>query len=622
MKYSLLDSIGSPVDLKKMDFRQLDRLCSEIRTFLIESVSRTGGHLSSNLGVIELTVALHRVLNSPQDMLVFDVGHQCYTHKLLTGRKDSFSALRQSCGLSGFPNPAESPHDAFITGHGSTAISVAVGLARAKKLKNEPGLVVVVVGDGAFTGGLTYEGINNVNGLDNLVVVLNDNKMSISKNVGALANYFTQLRSNPGYYRAKSEVKDVLDKTPLIGDGIKKGIRAVKSSLRRGLYHSTFFEDLGFQYIGPVDGHNLPELCSLFYSAKTSIEKPLFVHLETVKGKGFEPAEQNPAAFHGVSSFDANNITDPDVAPSDSFSTRFGTQLAELAENNPRVCAITAAMKYGTGLQFFKKQHPARFFDVGMAEEHAVTFAAGLAKGGFLPVVCIYSTFLQRAYDQIIHDVMLQKLDVLFAIDRAGLVPGDGDTHQGIYDAAFLSQHMQIPIFSPANYSELAYWLPRLLSDYSGPRAIRYPRGGECDASVKLVCTGNLYDKRISFKDPSAAIVTYGAEIGEAIRAAEMLEEQGTHADVYQMVSINPIPEGLIQDLLQYPVLLFAEEGICRGGIGEHLAVQMYGAGYRGTFLHTAVPEQGNDHATVPEMRAAVGLDAEGLAKKLLEAFA
>ncbi|MDL2325270.1 1-deoxy-D-xylulose-5-phosphate synthase [Ruminococcaceae bacterium OttesenSCG-928-A16] len=621
MDTPLLDTIQSPVDLKKFDYRQMEQLCAEIRAFLIEHVSKTGGHLSSNLGVIELTVALHRVLNSPLDTIVFDVGHQCYTHKLLTGRKAGFTALRQAGGLSGFPNPAESPHDSFIAGHGSTSISVATGLARAKKLKGEPGLVVVVIGDGAFTGGMTYEAINNVNGLDNLVVILNDNKMSISKNVGALAGYLSQLRSNPGYYKAKSDVKDVLDKTPLVGQGLKRGIQTVKASLRRGIYHSTFFEDLGFQYIGPVDGHNLPDLCGLIYNAKNNIEKPLFIHLDTTKGKGFEPAELNPSAFHGVPAFDAKNIPDPDFSPGNSFSNVFGKQLAELGQQNKQLCAITAAMKYGTGLQYFKKQHPQRFFDVGMAEEHAVTFAAGLAKGGFTPVVGIYSTFLQRAYDQIIHDVMLQNLNVLFAIDRAGLVPGDGDTHQGIYDAAFLSQQHSMPIVSPANYAELTYWLPKLLQGYTTPRAIRYPRGTEYEPMASFACMGKVYNKLVANNKPAAALVSYGSETGDAIMAARQLAQQGTQADVYQMVFINPIAPALVQELLDYPVVLFAEEGIKQGGIGEHLALQLYTAGFKGEFVHLGVPEKGNDHASVPEMKAEIGLDAAGLARKLLEAL-
>lgn len=621
METSLLDTIQSPADLKKLNISQMETLCSEIRFFLIENLSKTGGHLSSNLGVVELTVALHRILNSPQDMFVFDVGHQSYTHKLLTGRQQGFSSLRKAGGLAGFPNPAESPHDTFITGHGSTSISAAVGFARAKKIKNEPGLVVAIIGDGAFTGGMIYEGINNVEGLDNLVVILNDNKMSISKNVGALAGYFTQLRSNPRYYKAKNDVKGVLDKTPLIGQQLKKGIQTVKSGIRRGIYHSTFFEDLGFQYVGPVDGHSLIDLCSILYNAKNNIQKPLFIHVETTKGKGFKPAEQNPAAFHGISAFDIADIPDPDCSPEDSFSIVFGKKLADLANTNPKICATTAAMKYGTGLQYFKKQHLERFFDVGMAEEHAVTSSAALSKKGFISVVALYSTFLQRAYDQVIHDVMIQNANVLFAIDRAGIVPGDGVTHQGIYDAAFLSQQHDMPIVSPANYAELEYWLEKLTTDYSTPRAIRYPRGKE-DSRVKdLPCTKNTYNVFSEEKKSKIAIVTYGCETAEALEASKILNEKNENADVFQMVFINPISAKLVKELSEYSLILFAEEGIGQGGIGEHLALQLYKNGFNGEFLHSFAPESGIDHATVAEIKLEIGLDATALANKILEAL-
>lgn len=616
MDTPLLDKIKSPQDLKKMDFRELELLCVEIRNFLIENVSKTGGHLSSNLGVIELTVAMHRVFNSPQDMFVFDVGHQCYTHKLLTGRREGFAQLRQAGGLSGFPNPNESEHDIFLAGHGSTSISAAVGLARAKKLKQEPGLVLAVIGDGAFTGGMIYEGINNIEGLDNLVVILNDNKMSISKNTGPMAQYFTRLRTSPQYYKAKSDVKSALDKTPIVGESLVRGIQTIKQSLRRSVYRSTFFEEMGFQYIGPADGHDIPTLCNLLHGAKT-IDKPLFIHFETTKGKGFIPAEQNPGAFHGVGSFDYKNITDPDVSPSNSFSSVFGKTLSKLGAGNTKLCAITAAMKYGTGLQYFKKAHKTRFFDVGMAEAHAVTFAAGLARSGLEPVVCIYSTFLQRAYDQIIHDVMLQNLDVLFAIDRAGLVPADGETHQGLYDAAFLSQQHGMPVVSPSNYAELEHWLTKLVNEYTTPRAIRYPRGKESELLAQKPCTGNDFDKLTRATKPVAAMVTYGVQTQQVLEANEWLKKEDVATDVYKMVLINPIPKALIQKLAAYPLVLFAEEGIGQGGIGEHLALQLYKAGFTGRFVHVAAPETGNDHATVEQLKAANGLDAEGLGKRL-----
>lgn len=617
MKTTLLDTINDPSDLKKLDYHELELLSNEIREFLIDSVSTTGGHLSSNLGVIELTIALHRVYNSPEDVFVFDVGHQCYTHKIITGRKNEFHTLRKNGGLSGFPAPKESKHDWFLAGHGSTSISAAIGLAQAKKLKNEPGTVFAIIGDGAFTGGMIYEGINNISSLNNLVIILNDNTMSISKNVGNLAHYFTKLRTSPQYFKAKSDVKSALKSTPVIGKGMTKSIQSMKSVVRRSIYHSTFFEELGLQYIGPVNGHNLPELCNLFQSIKTA-QKPLFIHMETKKGKGFVLAEKNPGAFHGVSAINLRKLTDPDIAPGDSFSSVFGQALAAEADKNKAICAITAAMKYGTGLQYFKKRHPDRFFDVGMAEQHAVTFSAGLAANGMLSVPAIYSTFLQRAYDQVIHDVSLQKLNVLFAIDRAGLVPADGETHQGIYDAAYLSQQYTMPVISPSNYKELTFWLHKLINNFTVPRAIRYARGKE----TEFLKNKETVETEFSCirHDPSAqqAIVTYGVEIEEAVKAAELLSERGMLVDVYQIMMINPLSKALISQLSSYHCILFAEEGIGQGGIGEHLALKIYTNGYRGDYIHVAVPENSVEHAEVSELRAMFGLDARGLCNRLL----
>lgn len=614
----LLDNINSPADVKKLDENELKQLCAEIRAFLIQSVSKTGGHLSSNLGTIELTVALHKVFETPIDKIVWDVGHQCYTHKILTGRKDEFSRLRMLDGLSGFPSPKESKHDAFIAGHGNTSLSVAIGMAQAKKLRGEPGKVIAIIGDGSFTGGMVYEGMNNIRHLDNLIVVLNDNKMSISKNVGSVAQYLTQLRTSPRYFKAKHDVESFLDHVPVVGAPVKKGIQGTKSLLRRALYHSTMFEEMGFQYVGPVDGHNESELCSLFSAYRDEQTAPLFVHVLTVKGKGFSPAEENPGEFHGVSAFDLNHITDPDVAPASSFSTVFGQKLAELGNTNTRICAITAAMKYGTGLQFFYKQHKNRFFDVGMAEQHAVTFAAGLASSGMLPVVSIYSTFLQRSYDQIIHDVNLQELNVLFAVDRAGLVPGDGETHQGVYDTAFLSEFEKFKIVSPCNYAELEYWLEKLLLE-KGPKALRYPRGEEDESLAELGCTEKEYDVYHFGDNAQTAIVTYGAETKEALKAAKKASEQGTPVDVYKMTVVHPIPQEICNDLEKYRMILFAEEGIRSGGIGEHLAAALFERGLHAEYRHIAVPIKQLTHATTDELRVRFGLDADSLAASLIE---
>lgn len=610
--------IQSPADVKRLTFTQLNDLCAEIRAFLIDSVSKTGGHLSSNLGTIELTVALHKVFSTPSDKIIWDVGHQCYTHKILTGRKDAFARLRMLDGLSGFPSPAESEHDAFIAGHGNTSISAAIGIAQAKKLRHEPGKVIAIVGDGAFTGGMIYEGMNNIRNLSNLIVILNDNKMSISKNVGSVAQYLTQLRTSPRYFKAKRDVESLLDSTPVVGGVIKTGLQSIKSAFRRSLYHSTMFEEMGFQYVGPVDGHDVRELSVLFNAYRQEQSAPLFIHVLTVKGKGFTPAEQNPGEFHGVSAFDVNHITDPDIAPDSSFSTVFGQRLAQLAEQDERICAITAAMKYGTGLQYFYKQHKSRFFDVGMAEQHAVTFAAGLAANGMLPVVSIYSTFLQRGYDQIIHDVNLQHLNVLFTVDRAGLVPGDGETHQGIYDAAFFSQIDGFTVVSPCNYAELAYWLETLLRQ-TGPRALRYPRGAEDEMLAALPCTGRAFDVFKAPQPASAALVTYGALTKEALAAAQIAAEQNVPVDVYKLTVIHPLPDELCEALSHYSKIVFAEESVRHGGIGEHLAAALLEQGARVQYRHIAVPGDRLTHATVPELRTRFGLDAASLASQFVQ---
>lgn len=617
MKYVYLDKIQATGDVKNLPQQELPLLCEDIRSFLIESVSATGGHLSSNLGVVELTVALHRALNLPQDKILFDVGHQCYTHKLLTGRRAGFAQLRQRDGISGFPAPQESECDTFIAGHGSTALSTAIGVARAKKIKGEPGKVVAIIGDGAFTGGMVYEGMNNVSTLNNLIVVLNDNKMSISKNVGQMANYLTKLRTDPKYFHAKARMETALEKIPAVGSDLVKVLQEGKKLIRRGIYHSTMFEEMGFQYIGPVDGHDVLELTRILTNLSEQYS-PVFLHIVTRKGKGLKQAEENPGEFHSVSAFDLDHLTNPEMSPKDSFSTRFGTRLAELGADVPNLCAITAAMKYGTGLNFFYHNIPERFFDVGMAEEHAVTFAAGLASQGMLPVVAIYSTFFQRAYDQMIHDVNLMKLNVVFAVDRAGLVPADGETHQGIYDPGYFSQ-IGIPTFSPSNYAELEYWLEQLIKTMQGPRAIRYARGEEKPALAALGCTGNPYDFIRRTADACTVLVSYGAESEEILRAADLLEQQGVAADCCKLVQIFPLPEGLCEELSHYRTILFAEEAVTSGGIGQQLCTALHQTGWRGTFLLRGVDNTHLLHATVPQLREDQGLDAPALAELVIE---
>lgn len=616
MTYPLLERIQAPGDVKLLSEKELPELCEEIRRFLIQSVTATGGHLSSNLGVVELTVALHRMLDFPQDKLLFDVGHQCYTHKLLTGRRAGFSALRQKEGISGFPNPKESACDTFIAGHGSSALSTAIGIARAKKIKNEPGKVVVIVGDGAFTGGMVYEGMNNVSQLNNLIVILNDNKMSISKNVGQMANYLTKLRTDPKYFHAKAHMETALESIPVVGNSMVKLLQDGKKLVRRGIYHSTMFEEMGFQYIGPVDGHAVVELGRMLNNLHEQFA-PLFLHVVTQKGKGLKPAEENPGEFHAVSSIDLNHLTNPELSPKDSFSTTFGSALAELGGEEKRLCAITAAMKYGTGLNFFKHAHPERFFDVGMAEEHAVSFSAGLASQGLLPVVAIYSTFFQRAYDQIIHDVNLMKLDVLFAIDRAGLVPGDGETHQGIYDTAVFSQ-VGIPLYAPANYEELRYWLNFLVKQKRGPRAIRYARGEERESLAALGCSGAPFDKIEERPGARVALVSYGVLAEEIIAACDLLQQKKVSSDCYKLVQLYPLPEGLCEALQTYDCILFAEDSIRTGSIGEQLGFAMQQQGWHGTFLLHGVDNTHLLHANVPQLRRDQQLDAAALVNDVL----
>ena len=619
MKYPLLEQVASPDDVKKIPENQLEELCAEIRAFLIESVSHTGGHLSSNLGTIELTVALHRVFHTPQDKITFDVGHQCYTHKILTGRWKQFGTLRTIDGISGFPSPKESEHDAFIAGHGNTAISTAIGMARAKKLKGEPGKVVAIVGDGAFTGGMVYEGMNNIDTLNNLVVILNDNKMSISKNVGNMARYLTALRTNPRYFKAKEDVEGFLDSVPLVGQPIKRGVQGTKQLLRRYIYNSTMFEEMGFQYVGPLDGHDVLGLASTFSNLQKQTA-PLFIHVVTVKGKGFKPAEENPGEFHGVSAFDPEHVLDPDIAPSASFSTEFGQQLVELGKTHENLCAITAAMKYGTGLQFFYREFPKRFFDVGMAEQHAVTFAAGLASQGMLPVVGIYSTFLQRSYDQLIHDVKLMELPVILAVDRAGLVPGDGETHQGIHDVPFLSE-IGIPTICPCNYAELRYWLQKLVEEWSGPRAIRYARGAEPAALAGLGCTGQEFDRLLHQEGAKIALVSYGTLTEEVLKAEKILAQKGIACDVYKLTKLYPLPEGFANELAAHSCILFAEDSIRRGGVGSYLAEDLLEIGWQGKYLYRAINRNCLPHGTVPQLRQVLGLTGEQLAEAVEEAW-
>lgn len=562
---SYLERVNSPKDIKKLNNDELEQLCEEIRSLMIEVVSKNGGHLASNLGVVELTVALHKVFNSPTDQIVFDVGHQCYTHKILTGRKEAFSTLRTENGISGFTRPVESPHDIFSSGHSSTSISAAVGLARAKALKGDKGKVIAVIGDGALTGGLAYEALNNSGvDTDNLIIILNDNNMSISKNVGSVAKNLTHIRTSPKYYRLKSKVSRTLAKIPKLGAQITRMITSTNQRIRKKLYHSTFFEDLGLRYYGPIDGHDMDALIDVLTVAKAHSHSVL-IHVSTLKGKGYDFAEKNPSKFHGIGKF--NIETGEPLSKGKTFSDSFGENLLSLADNDSRICAITAAMATGTGLVAFSEKYPKRFFDVGIAEQHAVTFASGLAKNGMIPFFAVYSTFLQRSYDQLIHDVAMQGLKVIFCIDRAGFVGEDGESHQGVFDTAYLMSVPDLIVFAPATFAELSSMMYQAAYKEEKAVAIRYPRGGQA-----VLPEGYTYERHdfdvIGNSDLDKCIVTYGRETAPCCRAAE----QRGDAFVIKLNKIKPISPDVINMLGNVKSLYFFEEGIKSGGVGECFA--------------------------------------------------
>ncbi|MEA5051332.1 MAG: 1-deoxy-D-xylulose-5-phosphate synthase [Oscillospiraceae bacterium] len=611
----LLEKIGAPADVKKLNEKQLPALCDEIRGVLIDTVSKTGGHLASNLGTVELTVALHRVFDCPRDDILFDVGHQCYTHKLLTGRQEAFSTLRQENGLSGFPKPYESECDPFIVGHSSTAMSSAIGLARAKLLRGDPSKVIAVVGDGSFAGGMVYEAINSIDeNLKNLIVVLNDNSMSISKSVGTIPSYLLRLRTGTAYSNLKKRVQTALEKMPVIGPPIRDALLTSKSFIRRAVYDGTLFEELGFHYLGPVDGHDVLELCRILGNIR-NLDGPILLHAITVKGKGYAPAEENPGAYHGVGHFDIEE-GNPDISLSDSYSNEFGKALCDLGGTDARICAVTAAMKYGTGLQYFYKKHKERFFDAGIAEQHAATFCAGLAKGGLKPVFAVYSTFLQRAFDQLSQDIYINGADVLLAIDRAGLVGEDGETHQGLYDVALLSVLRGFVCVSPSNYAELRHWLGRLLSE-SGPRAIRYPRGCEDPRTKDYACSGENFDIIKAESPADTLLVTYGREFAEVAEARRALGERGIRCDILKLTRILPLDGAAVEAALPYRKVCFFEESARAGGLGAQFGEGLFERGFAGSYSLTAVDDPIVQQASVPAQLRRFGLDAGSIAKKV-----
>lgn len=612
MKSSILDTICSPQDVKELPFEQLDVLCTQIRERLIQTTAKTGGHLASNLGTVELTVALHRVFDCPDDQIVWDVGHQCYTHKLLTGRREQFSTLRQEGGLSGFPKRKESEYDAFIAGHSSTSISVASGLARAKKLQNDQHHVIAVIGDGAFTSGLAFEGANNAARFgDNLIVILNDNKMSISKNVGSFSKYLSKIRARPAYFRTKDRVESICNHLPLIGKPLNQLLVWLKTTMKTVVYGSNWFEDMGFCYLGPIDGHNMETLCDVLQRAK-NLHRPVFLHIETQKGKGYSYAEENPGEYHGTSGFDIDTGKSFSSA-STNFSNEFGLYLTELAKRDERICAITAAMKYGTGLNHFSRAfgQQGRFFDVGIAEPHAVTFAGGLAANGMLPVFAVYSSFLQRCYDQIIHDLSIEQQHVVIGIDRAGIVGSDGETHQGLFDVAMLSSVPGITLYSPATYEEMRCSLYKSLYEHTGVCCVRYPRGGES----KLPAFDPQAPWAIEPKGakPRLLLVTYGKLSAQAVQAAQTLSQQGVSTAVLKLLRLLPFCEEAVEQAMQAEYVLFAEEGIESGGIGQMFGSRLLENGFQGHYRVLAVHDRFVEQATPDRALDLCGLDAQSM---------
>ena len=590
-------------------------LCSTLRHDLLETVSKTGGHLASNLGLVELMVALQRVFDTSEDRLVFDVGHQCYVHKILTGRAEAMKTLRTFGGLSGFPKPSESEHDAFIAGHASNSVSVALGMARARTMKNEDYHVIALLGDGALTGGLAYEGLSNAgHSNEPMIVILNDNGMSITQNVGGIAQYLARQRLKPQYLQLKKAYRKVA-KSTAAGKRFYHFTRKLKNAVKDTILPCSMFENMGFVYMGPVDGHDVNYLTKLLTYAK-GMNCPVLLHVKTVKGKGYTPAEERPGQFHGVGAFDLSTGM-PLASGGKNFSAAFGDALCDLAERDGRVCAITAAMESGTGLQQFAKRYPDRFFDVGIAEGHAVSMAAGLAKQGVIPVFAVYSTFLQRAYDMLIHDVAIQNLHVVFAVDRAGLVGDDGETHHGVFDIAYFSSVPHMTVLAPANYAELRDMMDYAIFEAEGPVAVRYPRGGEGNYSENAGRCGAT----TIVKGNDITIISYGTMINEAKTAAELLKERGISAEVIKLNTVIPVDYEYIAESVQRTGrLLVAEECTSMGCVGQQISAWL--AERNKVPREIVLCNLGSDfvtHGTVPELRRHMGIDGASICRKAME---
>jgi 1-deoxy-D-xylulose-5-phosphate synthase len=614
----ILESIEKENDIKNVAHEDWDKLAEEIRQFLIEKISVTGGHLGSNLGAVELTMALHLSLNLPEDKIVWDVGHQSYTHKLLTGRKSGFENLRKYGGMSGFPKRKESSCDCFDTGHSSTSISAGLGLVKARDLKNENSTIVSVIGDGSLTGGMAYEALNNASRLkSNFIIVLNDNNMSISENVGGVSKYLNNIRTADKYLDMKEGIYNSLMESK-IGEPLVEKLRRAKSSVKQLVIPGMFFEDMGITYLGPVDGHNINDMLKVFREAKRC-KSAVLVHVITQKGKGFEPALKHPARFHGAEPFDIETGLPLKPKTKSNYTDVFSTVMCKLGERCPEVVAITAAMPDGTGLKRFRNVYPDRFFDVGIAEEHAVTFAAGLAAGGMKPVVAVYSSFLQRAYDQILHDVCIQNLPVVFAIDRAGLVGSDGETHQGIFDLSYLSSIPNMHIMAPKNKWELSDMMKFAIT-FNAPIALRYPRGEAYDG-LKEYREPIVYGKgEWIYKEMNIALVAVGSMVKTAVTVRDMLKEKGWQCSIINARFVKPIDTDIIDEAAEnHKLIVTMEENVASGGFGEKVRDYLDSKYYNTRLLNITIPDEYVEHGNVDILRQEVGIDAASIVNKILE---
>ena len=618
----ILDKIKKPNDIHKIALADFPQLAEEIRNFLLESVSETGGHLASNLGVVELTLALHNVLDFPEDTLIWDVGHQAYTHKILTGRKEEFKTLRKEGGLSGFPKRSESDCDSFDTGHSSTSISAGLGYVRARDILGQKHHVVSVIGDGALTGGMAYEAMNNAAELKtNFIIVLNDNNMSISKNVGGMSSYLSALRTAEAYTGMKINATKALKKIPRIGTAVVDTMRKTKSSIKQLIIPGMLFENMGLTYLGPVDGHNMRQMMKLFNEAKR-VEGPVLVHVLTEKGHGYIPACSHPARFHGTGPFDVKTGKFLETKENLNYTDVFSKTMCSLGKENRRVAAITAAMPEGTGLKAFARSFPERFFDVGIAEEHAVTFAAGLALGGLIPVVAIYSSFLQRAVDQILHDVCMQKLHVVFAIDRAGLVGADGETHQGCFDFSYLSMIPNLTVMAPKNDWELQEMLRAAVRDFDGPCAIRYPKGTAYTGLSEFHQPVQIGKSEVLYEGREVAILAVGSMVSTCKEVYDMLKCRGIEPTFVNARFIKPLDTDLLDTLAKtHSLFVTVEENVKNGGFGEHVSAYMEACQPDVRVMNLAIWDRFVEQGKIESLRVKIGLSSVEIAETITAAL-